>query len=251
MAKKKSHSNGRGESQRQQRTQPPPRGGIFDVLRRDHARVVQLLDDLEETSDDATATREDLFRRLRDELDFHSRAEEAVVYSQFQRIGPTRQRVLDSIEEHHVVTVMLGELDAMAKDHERWLAKLRVLGDAVRRHVEQEEQELFLQMAQMLDAEQTREAGSEFSRQKQAWQELARRSPGAAAMIRGVTQIAERVPYGPDMIASTVQSHPEMITRLVARLQRWLPDRRRGVFGFLYQTATLPVRLPLALIGAR
>jgi len=223
------------------------RHSIYDVLHRDHARIAQLLAELEDTSDDAIQTRENLFLRLRDELDFHSRAEESVVYSQLKGMAPTRERIADSIEEHHVVTLLLGELDVMPKSHERWLAKLRVLRENVTRHVEEEEQELFPAMQQVLDPDQERTLGIEMGRQKETWMELERRSPAMAGMVRGVTQVAERLPYGAGMVVSAVQSNPQAVMRMVSAVQSITPNRRHGVFASAYRMLLWPVRVPIAL----
>ncbi len=258
MAKRNGQkSNGRHERPRareERREQPAhatparyTRHSIYDVLHRDHARITQLLTELEDTSDDAVQTRENLFLRLRDELDFHSRAEESVVYSQLQAMAPTRERIADSIEEHHVVTLLLGELDSMPKSHHRWLAKLRVLRENVTRHVDEEEQELFPAMQQVLSADQERTLGMEMTRQKETWMELERRSPAMAGMVRGMTQVAERLPYGAGMVASAVQSNPQTVMRLVSMIQSITPNRRRGIFASVYRMLLWPIRVPIAL----
>lgn len=226
-------------------------GAIFDVLKRDHRRIVQLIEELEETSDDALQTRTDMFRRLRDQLDFHSRAEESVVYSRLKSAAPTRDRILESIEEHHVVTILLGELDAMPKNHERWLGKLRVMAAEVRRHVEQEETVLFAEAQRVLDDETAGNMGVDMTRQKEAWLELARQSPTLAGVVRGMTQVAERLPLGAGMVAASVEGNPETVTRWLTRIRWFVPNRRRGVFGMMYRIATLPISLPLSVLNIR
>jgi len=227
----------------------PPRSTIYEVLRRDHGRINQLLEEVEATSEDAIRTREDLFRALRDQLDYHSRAEETVVYSQLKPAGPTRQRVLDSIEEHHVVTVLLGELDAMPKNHERWIPKLRLLRDAVHRHVELEERELFAQAREIIDDDEARRLGQEMIRQKEAWLEIQHRSPATAGLIRGVTQVAERLPFGGGMVAMTVNSNPRTMMRLLEAVRSVTP--RRGLGGVLYRAVTWPVTAPVSMMVGR
>lgn len=169
-------------------------------------------------------------------------------YARVKPLAPTRTRTLESVEEHHIATMLLGELDALPKSHERWLPKLEVLREAMHRHIEREEQELFPAAAAILDAQQARRYGDEMTEQKAAWLELQRRSPAAAGVVRGITQVAERLPLGGGMVATTVNSHPELVTRLVAGAQRVLPRRGRRLAGALYRAATWPVTLPLALV---
>jgi hypothetical protein len=223
------------------------RNTIFEVLKRDHSRVSHLIDQLQETSAEAVRTREDLFRRLRDELDAHSRAEEMVLYACLKRTGPAHDLVLQSSEQHHVVTVLLGELDAMPKAHERWSAKLAVLGEAVRSHIAQEEDELFAAARSIVDSETAHSLGTEMARLKEAWLEIERQSPILAAALRGMTQIAERLPFG-GMISATVEN-PRPIVRLLSAAQRVMPRRR--VPRLLLRTATWPITAPLARVMSR
>jgi hypothetical protein len=51
--------------------------------------------------------------------------------------------VLESLEEHHIVKWVLSELDGMSASHERFDAKVTVLMENVRHHVEEEEQDFF------------------------------------------------------------------------------------------------------------
>jgi hemerythrin-like domain-containing protein len=224
------------------------RGSVYDVLHRDHNRVQQLIAELEDTSADAVQSRENLFLRLRDELDFHSRAEESVVYSHLKSVAPTHERVLESIEEHRIVALLLGELEAMPKNHERWIAKLRVLRENVRTHIAEEEQQLFPAMQRILDSDQARTMGTEVARQKEAWMQVERVSPAIAGMVRGITQVAERLPYGAGMVATAVQNNPQMVNRAATAVASITPNRRRGVFGMWYRMMLLPVRVPLALV---
>lgn len=51
--------------------------------------------------------------------------------------------MLESVEEHHVVLWMLSELKGLDATDERFDAKMSVLMENVRHHVEEEEQEWF------------------------------------------------------------------------------------------------------------
>ncbi len=225
-----------------------PRGSIYEVLQRDHQQINRLFDELAESEGRSLPAREDLFLRLRNQIDFHSRAEESTFYSQLKPLAPTRLRTLESVEEHHVGTMLLGELDAMPKDHPRWLPKLGVLREIMRWHIDQEEHELFPAADAILDQQQARQIAHEFLQQKDAWMELQRRSPAAAGVVRGLTQAAERLPFGGGMVATMVNGNPEAVTRVVSGAQRVLPRRPRRMVGRLMRAAAWPVTLPLALV---
>ena len=73
----------------------------------------------------------------------------------------TGDDVLEALEEHHLVKVTLAELETMDPGHERYGAKVTVLIESVRHHVEEEEGELFPTIRKALDAAQLRELGDE------------------------------------------------------------------------------------------
>jgi len=60
--------------------------------------------------------------------------------------------VLEAMEEHHVAKWVLSELDGMDPTHERFDAKVQVLIENVRHHVQEEEQELFPRFGPPSDA---------------------------------------------------------------------------------------------------
>ena len=51
--------------------------------------------------------------------------------------------MLEALEEHHIVKLTLRELESMPSTDERYKAKVTVLTESVRHHVEEEEKELF------------------------------------------------------------------------------------------------------------
>lgn len=230
--------------------QPESKSGIFAVLRRDHQRIDELMSELEETSDEAIKTREELFRRLRDQLDFHSRSEESVFYARLRETSE-RGRILSSIEEHHLVTMLLGELDAMPKDHERWHPKLQLLRQNVQLHIEKEENEIFAEARELIDRHEEERLGAEMTRMEEAWLELGRRSPAAAGVVRGLTQIAERLPYGAGAVATMVQASPSAVGRLSAAVDVIAPPRSMGLLRRVSHIALIPISLPLALVTGR
>jgi len=52
----------------------------FNLLKADHKKVADILEKLDATSDRALKTREELFTKLKMELDVHSRIEETIFY---------------------------------------------------------------------------------------------------------------------------------------------------------------------------
>ncbi len=130
---------------------------VFDILKEDHKKVSGIFEKLEPTTERAVKTREELFARLKTELDVHARVEEKALYPVLEQMEKTHDITLEAIEEHRVVKHLLAELDNMAKDNEQWIAKLTVLKENVEHHVEEEESDMFKKAQSALSKEQIEE----------------------------------------------------------------------------------------------
>jgi hypothetical protein len=139
----------------------------FELLKKDHKKVSDLFKQLEETTERAVKTREELFGKLKQELDVHARIEEQIFYPAIKEAEETHEITLEAIEEHNVVKQLLSELDSMPVDDERWTAKLTVLKENVEHHVEEEEGEMFKDAQKVLSAEQVEELGARMESSKQ------------------------------------------------------------------------------------
>ena len=126
----------------------------FDILKEDHKKVSDLFEKLEPTTERAIKTREELFAKLKMELDVHAHIEETILYPVLKEVEETRDITLEGIEEHRIVKLLLSELERMPKDTEQWTAKLTVLKENVEHHVEEEEGEMFKQARSALSKEQ-------------------------------------------------------------------------------------------------
>jgi folate-dependent tRNA-U54 methylase TrmFO/GidA len=78
-----------------------------------------------------------------------------------------KELVAEAVEEHHVVKVLLGELSSMSSEDESFDAKVTVLIENVRHHVEEEEEELLPQSEEVLDKEELARLGEEMAARKQ------------------------------------------------------------------------------------
>ena len=143
----------------------------FQLLKEDHKKVDGLFKQLEPTTERAEKTRTELFARLKDELDVHARVEETIFYPAIKQEAETREIVLEGFEEHHVVKMLLKELEALPVDTEQWTAKLKVLQENVEHHVEEEEGEMFQKARQVLTEEQINRLGERMEEEKKRLQE--------------------------------------------------------------------------------
>lgn len=136
------------------------------LLKADHEKVSGIFDQLEETTERAEKTREELFTKLKQELDLHAHVEEKIFYPALKESEETRDITMEGIQEHHVVKVLLRELDAMEVSSETWTAKLKVLKENVEHHVEEEEGEMFPKARNVLSTDQLEELGTLIEEEK-------------------------------------------------------------------------------------
>jgi hemerythrin superfamily protein len=139
----------------------------FQLLKEDHQKVSGLFQQLEPTTERAEKTRTELFAKLNEELDIHARIEESVFYPAIKQAAETREIVLEGFEEHHVVKMLLRELQAVPVDTEQWTAKLKVLQENVEHHVEEEESEMFQKARLVLSEDEINQLGAQMEEMKQ------------------------------------------------------------------------------------
>ena len=110
----------------------------------DHKTVEQLFKRFEKAGDRALVAKREIVDRILEELSIHATIEEQYFYPVARATVPgTEDIVLESLEEHHIVKWVLSELDGMDPADERFDAKVTVLIENVRHHVEEEESEFF------------------------------------------------------------------------------------------------------------
>lgn len=115
------------------------------LLKRDHKAVDQLFRQFEKSKDSASsAAKRELVEQMIEQLSTHAYIEERIFYPAARAAMPdTTEHVLESVEEHHVVAWLLSELNGLDPADETFDAKVMVLIENVRHHVEEEEQEWF------------------------------------------------------------------------------------------------------------
>ena len=130
------------------------------LLKQDHKAVEDLFKKFEKAGPNAKKTKAQLVEKIVKELAIHAAIEETVFYPAVrQEVPDTEDVVLESLEEHHVVKWVLSELEGMTPDAERFDAKVTVLIESVRHHVEEEESELFPQVRKAFGRKAMNELG--------------------------------------------------------------------------------------------
>ncbi len=142
----------------------------FQLLKEDHKKVSGIFQQLEPTTERAEKTREELFGKLKLELDIHAQIEETIFYPAIKQAHETREITLEGFEEHHVIKILLKELEETPVTAEEWTAKLKVLQENVEHHVEEEETEMFQKARQVLSEEEINDLGAQMEAEKQRLQ---------------------------------------------------------------------------------
>ena len=145
------------------------------LLTRDHQEVDRLFKQFEKLTDRAQKSKQKLVMKMIRELAIHAAIEEMLFYPAVRtaalkastRAGEkAADDVLEALEEHHIVKWTLSELEKMSPEDERYDAKVTVLMEMVRHHVEEEQDELFPRARKLLGAKLLEELGTRMEKAK-------------------------------------------------------------------------------------
>jgi hemerythrin-like domain-containing protein len=138
------------------------------LLKADHDKVKRLLNELESTTERGVKTRTELFATIKGELTLHEIVEEEIFYPELKAHPKAKDIVLEGYQEHHVVDLLMGELEALDVDDETWGAKALVMKENIEHHIEEEEGEMFRQARQVFDAAELDDLGGRMEARKQS-----------------------------------------------------------------------------------
>ena len=136
------------------------------MLKADHDKVKGLLSDLETTTERGVKTREELFATIKGELAIHEVIEEEIFYPALKSHPKAKDIVLEAYEEHHVVDLLMGELESLDVSDPTWGAKAIVMKENIEHHIEEEEGEMFAQARQVFDRQELQELGERMADRK-------------------------------------------------------------------------------------
>jgi hemerythrin-like domain-containing protein len=136
------------------------------LLKDDHDVVKRILNDLDSTTERGVKTRQELFAKVRQELEVHEAIEEEIFYPALKEHPKAKELVLEAYEEHHVVDTVMAEIAVVPFEDETWGAKLTVMKENVEHHIEEEEGEMFKQARQVFSTEELKELGDRMRARK-------------------------------------------------------------------------------------
>lgn len=146
----------------------------LQLLRDDHEKVRALFRQFKDAHEnDAVAEMGNVAAEIFTELKVHTQIEEQVFYPAVQKEGDEElnELVREGLEEHHVVDILIEELENLDASDEAFAAKMTVLIENVEHHADEEESEMFPQTRDALGAGRLQELGARLEEAKRTAQE--------------------------------------------------------------------------------
>ena len=117
---------------------------IFKLLKQDHDRHRALLAKIADTSGDSEERRK-LFEEFRIEVTAHANAEEQALYAEMLKRSELQDEGRHSVAEHKEIDDFLEELQEIEFSSPAWLAKFKEMRHRYEHHIEEEEDEIFVE----------------------------------------------------------------------------------------------------------
>lgn len=136
---------------------------IFEIIHSDHEDVKRILQRLVDSTRRARKSREEQLESLKGEILPHMHAEESLLYPFLQDESDEPDLALIAMEEHQVARNLLSDVESTSTDDDRWHAKVQVLQEIVRHHIQEEESTIFDKAMELMDEEQAEEMGERFN----------------------------------------------------------------------------------------
>ncbi len=128
---------------------------IFESLRADHDAQRTLIDLVTKTHGDSDG-RNELYAKLKRELEAHAGAEERYFYVPLMEEDLTQDKARHSVSEHKELDDFIERLDEYDMSGSQWLQTANELKERLLHHLEEEEREVFQLAGKVLsDAEKS------------------------------------------------------------------------------------------------
>jgi hemerythrin superfamily protein len=141
----------------------------LELLRSDHDLVRQMFEQFRTAhASDDYETMGRICEEVFVELEVHTAIEEEVFYPAVRQAGGGELNELtdESLEEHHVVDVLMAEIRRLDSSDDAFAAKMVVLMENVEHHAGEEEDEMFPDVANLFDAPALETLGTELEAAK-------------------------------------------------------------------------------------
>jgi len=203
------------------------------LLKTDHQNVERLFKRFEKAGDRAYAQRRKVVDQIIEELSVHAVIEEQLFYPVTRAaVPPVEDIALESLEEHHIVKILLAELEHMDPKAERFVPKVTVLMENVRHHVEEEESDYFPKVREALGRNDLNELGDAMADAKKTApthpHPTAPDTPPGNIVAGHAAGVVDKVT---DTVSGLAQGGFSVAQDLIARITGATPPRRKAPTG--------------------
>ena len=117
----------------------------LEMLQEDHDKVKKSFKQFEKLDREDAATAEELVRTVCEELKIHTTLEEEIFYPAVRDAIEDEDIMNEAQVEHDTAKILIEQLESMGADDPNFHATFTVLGEYVKHHIEEEEDEMFPQ----------------------------------------------------------------------------------------------------------
>jgi len=115
----------------------------IDLLKQDHERVEKAFKEFEKMDRQDTEACRGLIERVCEALTVHSTLEEEIFYPAVREAIDDDDLMSEAAVEHETARMLIEQLQNMAPDDPNYFATFTVLGEYVRHHIKEEQNEMF------------------------------------------------------------------------------------------------------------
>lgn len=127
---------------------------IVDALLKHHKEIQELLP--------KAGHEKKRFDLLRKQLEIHEYNEDVYFLNLIREKKEVGEHAAKAVEEHHVIRLMLVDLENFPRNHDRWLPKYEVFQDFTERHLKREEENIFRWVRQVMHKKELQGLGEEY-----------------------------------------------------------------------------------------
>src|SRR5258708_20030095 len=138
---------------------------VYEIFKRDHARMTDLFDKLAGTSEGALKTRERLFEQLITEISAHKAVVEGRLYPILSKHKETRD-LKPTAREINQIERQLDQVGRVAKDDPEFRQNVRELKKTMERQLREEERHIVPALKKALEPDEFKELAKELTEGK-------------------------------------------------------------------------------------
>src|SRR6185312_1664491 len=132
----------RSQSQNRETKTQAASPSAFELLEQDHREVEEWFAEFDELNEDDDQKAK-LAGKICLALKVHAQMEEEIFYPQARETTKDNDLIDEAVVEHATVKNLIAEIESMEVGEDLYDAKIRVLGEMVKQHIKEEEEELF------------------------------------------------------------------------------------------------------------